>query len=398
MDAVELLRRVDAADAVRKRWVFPESDEDQETAQRWLDSVDQSAYVGSRHHTVPRFLLKRWADKSDQVRAYHRIESRHGIENIADLATTDFYTVINEDGSKSSAIESIMGRVDNDAKPHIDAILNRFARPAPLGVGARLDLAQFAAFQSIRTARQRRELELHAEWYAKTMAADRLPQEELARITVVPHQNETIFLAAKSAEDLLPFFVCRPLAIVDLGLPLLYMCDEPVVLNVPGGELHTPDCFLTDAEIEQRLARQMRKVKKRRRDRAKLRGRTVHFSSTRPTGHGVADEILLAISPGTALLWGPLADVPQAGPVERIRLSQGEAMRFATMANEAMCAQALDWIITRPADEAFLARVFPPTGPLMRVCDGTNAASLALNTAPARFRPHRLWTPEQATG
>ena len=31
----------------------------------------------------------------------------------------------------------------------------------------------------------------------------------------------------------------------------------------------------------------------------------------------------------------------------------------------------------------------------MTVCDGTNAASLAVNEAPERFRPHRLWTPEE---
>jgi len=64
------------------------------------------------------------------------------------------------------------------------------------------------------------------------------------------------------------------------------------------------------------------------------------------------------------------------------------------MANEAMCAQALDWIITRMDDDAFRSRDFPPTGPLMRVCDGTNAAAAAINEPPDRFRPHRLWTPE----
>lgn len=394
MDGDQWQRRIRAAEAVRERWAFPESDENDEQARRWLESVDPSAYVGSRHHTVPRFILDRWADKSGHVRVYHRIESRHGIENITTLAIRDYYTVINEDGSKSSTIESLMGVIENNAKPHIDAILNPFMRPAPLGTSAIVSLVQFAAFQSIRTTRHRRELELQAEWLAKTMAAGRVPQGELARLTVVPHQNETITLAAQSAENLTPFFTCRPLAVVDLRLPLLYMCDEPVVLNAPSGEFHMPDCFLTDVEIEERLKRQLRKVKKRRRGRAKLHGRTVHFWSTKPTGHGTADEILLAISPGTALLWGPLADVPQGGPVERVTLSQREATRFAAMANDAMCAQALDWVISHPADDAFLARDFPPTGPLMRVCDGKNAASLAINEAPERFRPHRLWTPQ----
>jgi len=136
-------------------------------------------------------------------------------------------------------------------------------------------------------------------------------------------------------------------------------------------------------------------MKKRKRGRAReIQGRTLHFSSTRPTAIGVADEILLPISPSTALLWGPLGAEPFSGPVEHVALDAAEAARFAGMANEAMCSQALDWIATRMDDDTFASRMFPAPGPLMKVCDGTNAASLALNQAPSRFRPGRLWTPE----
>lgn len=397
LDGPQWQQRVREAHAIGERWAVPDpTDEDDNQAQGWLTSIDPTAYVGSRHHTVPRFLLERWADKNGQVRAYHRIEARHGIENIRDLSITDFYTVIDNDGRKNSTFESLMGVVESNTKPYIDAILNPFSQPVPITTEAIANLAQFATFQSTRTTRRRREIELRAEWYAKTMATGRVPDDELQKYTIVPHQNETIQLASTSAQHLLPYFVCRPLAIIKLGAPLLYMCDEPVVLNAPAGEFHTPDCFLTDVEVEARMKRTMRKIKKRKRGRAgEIRGRTIHFSSTMPTGHGVADEILLAISPSTALLWGPLTGQPQAGPAERVTLDAAEATRFANMANEAMCAQALDWVISRIQDANFRSRTFPEPGPLMRVCDGTNAASLAINQAPARFRPHRLWTPDQ---
>ena len=58
--------------------------------------------------------------------------------------------------------------------------------------------------------------------------------------------------------------------------------------------------------------------------------------------------------------------------------------------------RVLDWVVGRVADPAFNQRTFPPTGPLMRVCDGTNAASLSVNESPTRFRPHRLWVPDAA--
>jgi len=394
MDGAAWQRRIHDAALVVERWGLPEGTaEDDEQAQRWLASIDPTAYVGSRHHTVPRFLLERWADKKDQVRIYRRIEQRCGLENITNLAIRDFYTVINADGTKSSALESLMGHIETNAKTYIDQILDPFVRPVPLGVDAIVALAQFATIQSTRTTRRRKELELHAEWYAKTLAAGHFADDELRRLRVVPHQNETATLAAQSARKLTPYFMCRPLAIMTLNRPLLLMCDEPVVLNAPNGEFHLPDCALTDAEIEERVQRKLRKMKQRKRGRAKVRGRTVHFSSTMPTGHGVADEILLAISPRTALLWGPLTEVPQRGPVERVTLGESQSTRFANMANEAMCAQALDWIITRRDDQAFASRAFPPIGPLMRVCDGTNAAAAAVNEPPDRFRPHRLWTP-----
>lgn len=395
MSGSEWQQRVREAHAISKTWAFPDpSDEDDAQAQEWLASIDPTAYVGARHHTVPRFLLAKWADKNGQVRVYRRIEGRHRTENIRDLAVKDFYTVIDIDGAKNSTMESLMGYIEGRAKPYIDTVLNPFVRPEPLGIDAIMSLNQFATFQSTRTARHRREIELHAEWYAKTMATGRIDDEELQKFAVAPHQNQTIQFSSEAARNLMPFFICRPLAVIYLGSPLLYMCDEPVVLNAPGGEFHLEDCFLTDGEVEARIQRRMRKVKKRKRGRAQISGRTVHFSSTRPTGHGVADEILLPISPSTALLWGPLAPEPQGGPIDRVTLTPDEATRFATMANEAMCSQALDWVITRPADQAFADRAFPPTGPLMKVCDGTNAASLAVNEAPERFRPHRLWTPD----
>lgn len=47
-------------------------------AQSWLASTDQTAFAGSRHHVVPRFLLERWANERDQARGLDRIESRFG--------------------------------------------------------------------------------------------------------------------------------------------------------------------------------------------------------------------------------------------------------------------------------------------------------------------------------
>jgi hypothetical protein len=397
----EFSGRVAHADAVRG--VFSASmnrltEQADAEARAWFGATDPASYVGARHHTVPRFLLERWANDRDQVRVFRRIENRFDTCNIRDLAITDFYTVIDVEGRKNSMMESLLGVVEASTKPIIDDLLSPWSTARITGDDI-ARIAQFASFQATRTTRRRREIELQAEWYYKTMAQGIVPEAELRGLGVAPHQNELVELTSKSAENVMPFFACRPLALMRLDTPRLLICDEPVVLNAPVGAFHLEDCFLTDEEIGKRMAKYLRKTKKRKRGRHPPPGRVVHFSSTAPAGFGTADEILLAISPSAALLWGPLEDRPPTQPIERLYLTGAEADRFAGMANAAMSAQALDWVVGRIADTTFEGRTFPATGPLMRVCDGTNAASLAVNETPDRFRPVRLRvpTPEELT-
>jgi hypothetical protein len=345
--------------------------------------------VGARHHTVPRFLLERWADKSSQVQTYNRIERQFATRNIRDLAIRNFYTFIDLDGRKDSSMESILGEIEKPAAAVLRDVLNPFAMPQPVEVSDLAALAQFAAFLVVRTARHRRESELHAEWLAKTMAQGRIPEVRLREIVVTPHQNDSIRMMGDAAFKFMGLFACRPLALVLLDRPRLLIGDDPVLVTPgPKDATHHADCFLTDAQISARIASARRKKKGRRRRDA---SRIVHFSSTVPRGLGIALEIVLPVSPRAALLWGPLHETPYVGDIIRERLDEAESKRFADLANDAMCEQALDWVVSTPTDMQFRQRAFPPAGPLMRVCDGENAASLALNETPPRMRPARLW-------
>jgi hypothetical protein len=362
----------------------------EEEAARFLATLKPQSHVGARHHTVPRFLLERWADKSSQVQTYSRIEAQFRIRNIRDLAIKDFYTFVDLEGRKDSSMEVILGEgVERPAAAVLRDLLNPFVAPRPADVSDLAALAQFAAFQVVRTARHRREGELHAEWYAKTMAQGRISDASLREIVVTPHQNDSIRTMGDAAFKFTALFGCRPVALVLLDRPRLLIGDDPVLVNPgPEDQTHVADCFLTDAQISARMARARRTKKERRRRKI---GRVVHFSSTVPRGLGVALEIVLPVSPRAALLWGPLHDTPYVGDIVRERLDEAESERFADLANDAMCAKALDWVVSTATDEQFRDRAFPPMGPLMRVCDGVNAASAAVNETPQRLRPARLW-------
>lgn len=362
---------------------------DDEAGDQVMARIDPRAHVGSRHHTVPRFLLDRWAT-DNQVQVFSRVDRRFSTRNVQDLAVRDFYTFIDVKGEPDSSIESVLQVVEEETAPVIRRLLNPFTPPQRPSETELATLAMFASFQIVRTARHRREMELQADWYAKTMLSGRIEDAQLRAITIVPHQNESVERLGMMSQRLFPYFMQRPLALIRLDRPRLLIGDEPVVINPGAGEVvHHPDCFITDEQMEARFARERRKKAKRRRDVS----RVIHMTSTKPTGVGTAEEIVLPISPRSALLWGPIMENPGGATLEQDMLDYAESAEFASQLNNATGLQSLDWVVSRRADTGFVDCEFSEPGPLLHMCDGTNAASLAVNSTPKRMRPHRLKRP-----
>ena len=235
-------------------------------------------------------------------------------------------------------------------------------------------------------------MELQAEWMAKTLVSHKIDDKQLRRLIIRMHPNDHIGMMGRLATDTYPLMMSRPMALVTLDRRRLYIGDEPLVINGgPDGNAHVADCFMTEDEIADRNRRRRRKDRRNR----KAGGRIAHFSSTRPRGLGTALELVMPISPRSALAWGPLQnDICTEGPV-RDALNTEESIRFADMLNEVICDQALDWVVGPLDDPEFATREFPEPGPLMKVCDGDNAAAFAMNETPDHFRPSRLWYPDE---
>ena len=353
IDVAAWQRRIRDADIVGQRWALPEGTaEEDEQAERWLASINP-APTWARATTLSPGSSWNGGPTEGSRSASTAVSRSDKTSRTSPISPSETFT---RSSTRTGPRVQPSSRSWVTSRPMRSPTLTRSLTRSPDRRSSALTRSSPSSSLQ-RSSRRERPAVDESSSSMPSGTARRWPPATLLtmscrRLRVTPHQNETAIVAAQSARALMPYFMCRPLAIMTLNRPALYVCDEPVVLNAPDGEFHLPDCALTDAEIEERVQRQLRKVKLRRRGRAKVRGRTVHFSSTMPTGHGVADEILLAISPGTALLWGPLTEVPQGGPVERVTLGERESTRFAEMANGAMCAQALDWIITRTDDEA----------------------------------------------
>ncbi len=163
-------------------------------AQRWLESSDPAIGVGARHHTVPAFYLRRFANSDGRLLVRDRPTGRLFPSTASKLAIKDFYTVVNQDGTFDGRMEQLLAKVEGEAAQLLKLLLSPYRKPGPLTQAEQVTLCQFVAFQMVRGPRKRREVELQADYAAKLQAGDELTEQDLREITAVPHPNEHIRL------------------------------------------------------------------------------------------------------------------------------------------------------------------------------------------------------------
>ncbi|MFC1431446.1 DUF4238 domain-containing protein [Streptacidiphilus sp. N1-3] len=67
--------------------------------EQWdIASADPRQQVGARHHTVPAFYIRRFANRQGQVRVRDRRRPTPGLCKDTDLVVKNFYTFTNLDG------------------------------------------------------------------------------------------------------------------------------------------------------------------------------------------------------------------------------------------------------------------------------------------------------------
>jgi hypothetical protein len=102
-------------------------------AEEWLANADPSVGVGSRHHTVPGFYLKRFANGSTELSVRDRTTGALSTRSYLTMKITDFYTVVGQDGALDGRLEQLLCQVEGNAARVFGDLLNPFRRPKPLG-------------------------------------------------------------------------------------------------------------------------------------------------------------------------------------------------------------------------------------------------------------------------
>ncbi|MFF2088567.1 DUF4238 domain-containing protein [Nocardia sp. NPDC058176] len=359
--------------------------------EEWLQSPDRFRKVGSRHHVVPKFVLKKWADSSGRVWVKSKHDRREGIRMITDLGIKDFYTFIATDGKLDSSLEHLLSGVEARAA----AVLRKLGTPFAIDVAVTFqeftELVEFVAFQAVRSPRRRREHEMMVDWQAKTVAAltmaDTVTEDELRTLEFTPHQNEHIEQIGPLAEAVARDLLERPVCLITLDRPMLLIGDEMVIMITTGGPIsHLPECAMTEQEWQREFKRSSKKKGRRRRPVT----RTAHVVSTQRRGISTAVEIAMPISPRTVLLFGPKGGDDWGGVVERDQFAGAEAEELAARINHHIVEDSLDIVVGRLDDDEFRALPIPERRPLLTVCGSSGAAKEALMAVPRRLRPSRM--------
>jgi Protein of unknown function (DUF4238) len=361
---------------------IPVTPEAERLARRWLASSNPSSGVGARHHTVPAFYLRRFADSDGRLMVRDRPTGRlFPSITVSKLAIRDFYTTLNNDGTFDGRMEELLAQVEGEAAQLLKLLLSPFRRHGQLTEAEQTTLCQFLSFQMVRGPRKRREMELEADYAVKLQAGNQLTERDLREITAVPHPNEHIRLMGPLAYGIFQYLMPRPVQIVRIDAPLFVTCDEPVLVDNDDHVKHLPECSLTRDQL------------RRRRKRAVAAGGTyeqpIHIWPTRPSGVQVAEAIAMPLTPSALLVLGR----PGEPPVPEVFFYDDEARELAEDVNAALVAQAYEWVAARPDHPTFRDWTFPPPGPLIGVCDGGSVMSRQLRDAPPHHwqRLRRDW-------
>ena len=340
-----------------------------------MATLDPKRYVGSKHHVVPRFILKRFANDKDQVLVRDRTTGAKRISNTRALAVTDFYTFIDTAGELNASYEQMWGHIesatDSILRQHLE---NPFVRPRPFNPVEKYAIDAFVALQSIRGPANRRVMELMAEYGMKLVNQHKLSAEDMDDLEFRPHQNHHLETLVRVLPQIEEHFASRAAFLVTLDKPLLVISDEPVCLERPDD--HAPPTRKQMRDYPRDMLVDNKPVP--REDIIQFAGGGVGLAN--------AEAIVMPVSPRHAIAY----DRPGSlSPASHQRLEGADAEHFATEVSSIIIEQAVVWIaghIAHPTLGSMHLLKQPP--PLVIFDGGTRLSQNVRNTD--RRKPVRL--------
>ena len=341
-----------------------------------MATIDPRRYVGTKHHIVPKFILKRFANDREQVRVRHRDRRGHRVCNIKDLAVTDFYTFIDQAGELDSSYEQLWGVIEREASVVLrERLDNPFIKPRPFTLLEKQAVDGLVALQSLRGPAMRRTGELIADYQIKVLNQHKMSAEELLSWEFAPHQNDHLQVLAGLMEKVEQNLSTRGAFLVTLDRPLLVICDEPVCLERP--DTYAPPTRAQLRDYPRGILVDGEPV---------LPENLIQFHNPRGVGLDQAEVIAMPVSPRHAIVY----DKPgTAGPMHHLKIGGGDADHFAQELLQTCLEQAVMWIAGHPDHPKVANLRLPETQPPLAIIDGGSPFAHDVRTT-SRRAPRRL--------
>ncbi|MFJ7272307.1 DUF4238 domain-containing protein [Streptomyces sp. NPDC099050] len=352
------------------------------------ENADPSQQVGARHHTVPAFYLRRFANSQNQLWVRDRRSPKPGLRRESDLAIRDFYTFQNVRGEPDGRMELLLQRVEDRAARALRRVTSSVTWGQQITPADRADLCIFVAFQCVRGLRKRREIELMSDLYVRIMqlnnpvgsgrrevAAYRDMLRDFRTLEVTSHPNDHVGLLGKLAEPLCEHLLRRPLTVIGLTAGALLTCDEPVVTFDDQEDPPVPVIPQARRRTRSRRRRGQREIQQMR--------SLIQVQSTRNRGLAGADEVVMPVGRRTLLVFSH----PAASMSSHLRLAPEESYEAAKEVNEGILAQAYFMAFAHPDDRHLLASPLPEVGPLYRLGGVHPEQARVAGAAPSHLRP-----------
>lgn len=341
-----------------------------------MATIDPKRYVGTKHHIVPKFILKRFANDREQMRVRYRDRRGHHVCNIKDLAVTDFYTFIDKAGELDSSYEQLWGVIEQGGstvlREHLD---NPFVKPHPFTLHDKQAVDALVALQSLRGPAMRRTDELIADYGIKLLNQDKMSADELMTLEFAPHQNDHLQILAGLVEKVEQHLSTRGAFLVTLDRPLLVICDEPVYLERP--DTYAPPTRAQLRDYPRDILVDGNPVPPEN---------LIQFHNPRGVGLNQADAIAMPVSPRHAIFY----DKPgTAGPMQHLKIDGSDADHFAQELLQMCLEQAVVWIAGHPDHPKIANLRLPKPPPPIVIIDGDSPFARDARTS-TRRAPRRL--------
>jgi hypothetical protein len=217
--------------------------------------TNSKSHGARRHHLVPQFYLRRFADEKDRIAQCRLGEPRNiHVTSIANaVVETDFYTVEEISGAKTDRAESHLAGIEGEAATGFRSLLDE--GEWPLSPETRLRIATWIALQAVRGTKTRNTLDELLDVMMKTLIADggkqglkRLLEEfgdteslqdldgtwqllsNFDEFKVKAHPNQHLVQIFDMLPGITRLMSARKWIYVHFEQKTLLTCDEPVVL------------------------------------------------------------------------------------------------------------------------------------------------------------------------